>query len=190
MTSAGGSSTAGSCGTAGDTTPFTLVTWRGTATTYTVDPSATTTFGESGVTSPTYADVCVGEVVGAIGTVAGDTVTASAVYVSPAIPPQPQGAFGTVTSAGGSSTAGSCGTAGDTTAFTITSWKGTTTYTVDLTGTTTFVEPDVTGPSYADVCVGETVGATGAVAGNTVTATTVFVAPVTKPPRPAGNSAR
>ncbi len=100
------------------------------------------------------------------------------------------GAFGTVTSAGGSSTAGSCGTAGDTTAFTITSWKGSTTYTVDLTATTTFVEPEVTAPSYADVCVGETVGATGAVAGDTVTATNVFVAPVRRTPRPAARSGR
>ncbi len=88
MTSAGGSSTAGSCGTAGDSTPFTIVTWRGTATTYTVDLSATTTFGESGVTSPTYADVCVGEVVGAVGSLAGDTVTATAVYITPPKPPQ------------------------------------------------------------------------------------------------------
>ena len=183
VTSAGGSTTTGACGTAGDTTtPFIMTKWKG-ATAYTVTVTSTTSFASRAVTSPTYANVCVGDVVGVVGTVSGSTVTADTVYVTP---PQPQGAFGTVTSAGGSTTAGVCGTAGDTTTpFILTTWRGTTAYTVDLSATTNFVDPEIATPTYANVCVGELVGAAGSVSNDTVAATTVYVAPPALP-RPHG----
>ena len=178
VASAGGSSAPGSCGTAGDAIPFTMVTWRG-ATSFTVDLDPATTFSLPGVTTPTYANVCVGELVSVSGAVSDTIISATAVHVLPVFPPQPQGAFGTVTSAGGSTTAGSCGTAGDTASFTIDTWRGSTSYTIDLSATTTFVEPSVVAPSDADICVGGLAGATGPVTDDTVAATTVYGLPNT-----------
>ena len=43
--------------------------------------SPTTTFSEHGVTTPSFANVCVGEKVGAVGTISSATVTATAVFV-------------------------------------------------------------------------------------------------------------
>ncbi len=69
-------------------------------TTYTVNLTSTTNFVENGVTAPTYANVCVGGMAGAAGTISGTAVTASTVYVNPPATPQTKGLFGTVTSAG------------------------------------------------------------------------------------------
>ena len=92
-------------------------------TAYTVNLTSTTNFVENGVTAPTYANVCVGGMVGAAGTITGTAVTASTVYVNPPATPQTTGFFGTVTSAGGSTTQGKCGTAGNTTTpFTVTTF--------------------------------------------------------------------
>ena len=72
------------------------------------------------------------------------------------------GAFGTVASVNGVSDAGTCGTTtGATDSFTITGHDGTT-FTVNVTGTTMFEVPGVTDPTFANVCVGEKVGAKGA----------------------------
>jgi hypothetical protein len=89
------------------------------------------------------------------------------------------GLFGTVASVNGSTAAGSCGAAGTDGSFTLTSpWSSPTTTTVDVSGTnTTFVEPGVTSPSFAGVCVGGQAGAIGTISSGTVTASWVFVAP-------------
>jgi hypothetical protein len=86
------------------------------------------------------------------------------------------GAFGTVASVNAVSTAGTCGTAGIAGDFVLTSQKGAM-YTVYVSATTAFVDPAVTTPSFANVCVGNLVGALGAVTGKTVTATKVYIAP-------------
>jgi hypothetical protein len=81
VASVNGTSTAGTCGVADTAGTFTLTDVHGT--TDTVDVSTTTTFTEHGVTSPTFVNVCVGGKVGAVGTISSDTVTATAVFVSP-----------------------------------------------------------------------------------------------------------
>ena len=99
------------------------------------------------------------------------------------------GAFGTVASVGGVSTTGTCGT-GTSGAFTLNGFKSTTTYSVDVTSSTTYMEPGVSAPTFANVCVGELVGAIGGVSGTTVAATKVFIAPQHTPPPAMGSSAR
>jgi hypothetical protein len=108
----------------------------------------------------------------------------------------PHGPFGTVTSVNGVSTAGTCGTADSSGVFTVTAWKNNVD-TVDVTATTTFVDPassttttttTTTGASFADVCVGDPVAATGSVNDDSVTASGVYnLTPCTSKPRgPAG----
>ena len=75
----------GTCGTAATPGAFTLTSH---STTYTVDVGATsTTFKEYGVTSATFANVCVNDLAAVTGTVSGTTVTATGVFVTP--PPTP-----------------------------------------------------------------------------------------------------
>ena len=64
-----------------DTGSFTLTTFKGD--TITVNVASTTKYFDPGVSSPTFANVCVGEVVGVGGTVNGTTVTADKVFVAP-----------------------------------------------------------------------------------------------------------
>ena len=169
--SVNGSSTTGSCGTAGTSGDFTVASH---GTTYTVDVGAnSTTFQEKGVTTPSFAIVCPGDVVRVIGAIStGNILTATQVIV---IPPRPQHVNGTVTSVNGSSTPGSCGTAGTSGDFTVTSQS--TTYTVDVgANSTTFQERGVTTPSFAIVCPGDVVRAVGAIStDNILTATLVTV---------------
>ncbi len=171
--SVNGSSTPGSCGTAGTSGDFTVASH---GTTYTVDVgSNSTTFQEKGVTAPSFAIVCPGDVVRAIGAIStGNILTATQVIV---IPPRPQHVNGTVASVNGSSTPGSCGTAGTSGEFTVTS--NSTTYTVDVgSSSTTFQEKGVPTPSFAIVCPGDVVRAIGAIStGNILTATLVTVIP-------------
>jgi predicted house-cleaning NTP pyrophosphatase (Maf/HAM1 superfamily) len=171
--SVNGASTAGACGTAGTAGDFT-VTSQGT--TYTVDAGATTTtFSEHGVSAPSFANVCAGDNVRALGTVStNDIVTATKVVV---IPPRPQHVSGTVASVNGTSTCGAAGTAGD---FTVTSDNTTRTVDVGVTKTT-FKDQNVSAPSFANVCAGDNVRALGTVSTNDImTATEVVVIP---PPR-------
>jgi hypothetical protein len=79
VASVNGSSTAGACGVADTAGAFTLTAFRSTIDT--VDVSTTTTFSEHGVTTPSFVNVCVGEKVGAVGTISSATVTATAVFV-------------------------------------------------------------------------------------------------------------
>ena len=181
VASVNGISTPGTCGTSGLPGSFTITGHDSKTFTVNVDPS--TTFTDEGVTSPTFANVCVGEFVAAKGTVTDPIVTATDVFIAPAKHDdkkhedhgQHVGAFGTVASVNGLSTAGACGAPGDG-SFTITDRNGTT-FTVNVTSTTMFKVPGVTGPTFANVCVGDKAGAKGDVTGTTVAATDVFVFP-------------
>jgi hypothetical protein len=174
-----GSSTAGACGVADSAGTFTLTAVHGT--TDTVDVSTTSTFSEHGVTSPSFANVCLGEKVGAVGTISSSTVTATGVFIAPPPMPKPQGVFGTVASVNGSAAAGACGVADSAGTFTLTAVPGTTD-TVDVSTTTKFGPHGVTTPSFANVCVGVKVGAIGTISSSTVTAAAVFVIVGRTPP--------
>ena len=180
VASVGGVTTDGACLT-GDTGPFTLTSFKG-MNTVTVNVSSSTTYSEKGVTSATFANVCVGEFVAAKGTNTNNTVAATQVFIAPPhpAPKPPEGAFGKVASVGGVTTDGACLTS-DTGPFTLTSFKGAKTITVNVSSSTTYSEKGVASATFANVCVGEFVGAKGAVSNDTVTATQVFIAP----PKPA-----
>jgi uncharacterized low-complexity protein len=171
--SVNGSSTPGSCGTAGTAGDFTLASQK---TTYIVDVGASsTTFQEKGVSAPSFAIVCPGDKVRSIGAIStGNVLTATVVTV---IPPRPQHANGTVASVNGSSTTGSCGTAGTSGQFTVTSHN--TTYTLDVgANSTDFEERGVTAPSFAIVCTGDKVKTVGTISpNNTISADTIVVLP-------------
>ena len=169
----------GTCGTSGGGGSFTLTGHKGTTFIVNVDPSSTT-FTDEGVPTPSFANVCVGVAALAKGTVADTTVTAASVVIAPKIDgPEHHhghGVFGTVASVNGVTAPGTCGTSGATGSFTLTGWKNTT-FTVNVDGTTKFFAPGVTSPSFANICVGAKVGATGDVTGMTVAATMAFVLP-------------
>ena len=96
--------------------------------------------------------------------------------IAPPRPPRARTfAAGIVASVGGISVAGTCGTAGAGT-FTLTSEHGKT-FTVNVDITTTYVDKDVTSPTFANVCVGAMAGVEGDVTGTAVTAAGVFVFP-------------
>lgn len=143
----------------GATGSFTVNAWK--KQTVTVDLGGSTTYTERGVTSPDFSDVVVGDEVVVYGTSTGsDTVTASSVFIiqRPAV----QGTVATApTSATGS--------------FTVTGWNHQT-WTVDLSGSTTYTEWGVTSPDYSDVSVGDLVVVYGTSAGSdTVDAGTVVI---------------
>jgi hypothetical protein len=187
VSSVNGDSSAGACGTAGATGSFAVRGWQAAVTT--VDVTTTTTFAGSLLAPPTFAHVCVGKLVGAIGAVSDGTVSAAKVFViRAATAPTEQGAFGTVTSVNGVSTSGTCGAAGSTGSFMVSSWKSAGS-TVEVTATTAFNDPAASPPSFADVCVGSLVGAVGTVTGDTVTAAKVCVVPTPTTPVPSGTSA-
>jgi hypothetical protein len=197
-----GSTAAGSCGAAGSAGSFVIGTassgttpdtegWHGlgnagSSSPVTVDVTAATNFVEPGNSSASFADVCVGSQVGAAGTSPSSGVIAAAsVYV------QPSRAFGMVTSVNGSTTAGTCGSAGAPGTFTVLQgdddhgWSpgdgqdggSATPVTVDVTSSTTFYSPRNSSASFADVCVGSFAAATGSSSNGSLDATTVFVLP-------------
>jgi hypothetical protein len=129
--------------------------------TWTVDLTSSTTYTEPGVTSPTYSDVAVGDQVAVSGTsTASDTVSASSVMIT--VRPV---TVGTVTTAPASSTG----------SFTLTTCKGVT-WTVDLTGSTTYTERGVTSPTYSGVAVGDEAVVFGTSTGtDTATASSVVI---------------
>ena len=104
-----GTTTPGTCGVAGSAGSFTL---SHKTTTDTVDVGTTTRFSDRGDPSPSFADVCVGDPAGAIGTLSGTTLTASIVFVPTPKPPPPTALFGTVGAVNGTTTPGTCGVAG------------------------------------------------------------------------------
>ena len=178
VASVNGTTTTGACGITATTGVFTLNGEDNT--TLTVDVSTTTTFNEQGVVSPSFAAVCVGGRAGALGRSSGSTVTTTAVFVVPPPTPKPHTVFGTVASVNGTTTTGACGIPATTGVFTL-NGEDNTTFTVDVSTTTTFNEQGVVSPSFADVCVGGRAGALGLISSGTVTATAVFVTP---PPAP------
>ncbi len=162
----GGSAT---CGSAGATGSFTIQPWNPSSSAWTVDVSGPTLFYARGVTSATFLNVCVGDYANALGTLtATDTLSASKVGV------QIPRLFGSVTAINGSSTTPLCGTAGAAGDFTITSWDKST-WTVDVTSTTTFPSKASPPATFADVCVGGSVSASGTISGTTLTANWVIV---------------
>ncbi len=144
------------------TTGFTIRTWNGT--TVTVDVTASTTYVERGVSSPSLADVTAGESVSVFGTTSGTTVTATEVVIVPPPPPNRDLA-----------TAGVVQPTPSTTGFTILTWNGTT-VTVDVTASTTYAEYGASSPSLANVTAGDFVAVFGTTSGTTVTATEVVIA--------------
>jgi endonuclease YncB( thermonuclease family) len=168
VASANGTSAPDSCGTAGSPGDFVLTSKGPPFTVDVGDPS--TTFKDHGVATPSFADVCVGDKVRALGTIsADDVVTATEVVV---IPPRAQKVSGTVASVYGTSTCGKSGVDG---AFTVSSHS--TAFTVDVGNpSTTFRDHGVATPSLADVCVGDKVRALGTISpGHVVTASDVTV---------------
>jgi hypothetical protein len=144
----------GTCGR-GDSGCFTVREGKHSAPDGTVELAPTTAVYERGVSSPSFANVRMGDWVGALGTLlAGDTVTATKVDVgTPRVP-------GSVESVKGSPTAGTRGTAGTSDSFTMTS-KGGAGWAVGGSPTTGLAERNASSLSFADVCLGGGVAAGG-----------------------------
>ena len=201
------SSAPGACGGADEAGSFTLgsawpmpvlaiATWPVT----TVDVTSSTTFTDAAVVSPatpSFADVCVGGQVEALGTLSSGALAATAVTIVPA---QAQGIVASVTVDGGaaSSAPGTCGKTGETGSFTLAgitplpvlAISSRLVTTVDVTSSTTFTDAAVVSPatpSFADVCVGTNVRAIGTVADGTLTAASVAVLPAVQLPIGHGN---
>ena len=133
-----------------------------------------TTFKEQGVSTPSFADVCAGDQVRALGAVsANDVVTATEVIV---IPPRLQHVTGTVGAVNGSSSQGACGTTGSAGNFVLTALDKAYTVVVGAT-TTTFKDRAVSAPSFGALCVGDKVRAVGAIANGVLNAVDVTVIP-------------
>jgi hypothetical protein len=143
----------------GDT--FTVAAWKGQ--TWTVTVTGSTAYTERGVTSPTFSDVAVSDEVVVYGTSTGtDAVSASTVVII-----QRPIVVGTVASVTSSDS------------FTVMAGKGQT-WTVTVTGSTTYTERNVTSPGFANVAVGDDVVVYGTSTG-TDTATAISVAIMQRP---------
>jgi hypothetical protein len=196
VTSVTASTTPDSCGTEGSAGSFTLgVGWAlPVAVAFpqrltTVDVASTTTYTDAAITSPSFANVCVGDQVKALGTLSSGALSATLVTILPA---QAQGIVTSVTVDGGSSssTTGSCGTALSAGSFTVAgippigivplpvaALPARLLTTVGVTGTTTFTDAAITSPSFANVCVGGEVEATGTLSSGVLLATAVTILP-------------
>jgi hypothetical protein len=187
VTEVDGSTAPGACGTAGGTGSF-VVTDTNNAVTppvavvTTINVSGATTFLEHKVTSPTFANVCVGDSAVAVGPASAGVLAADAVTI--ALPPKVH-VYGTVRSVNGVTTAGTCGTAGASGSFGLSTVDGSTTVdtVVAVDATTAFTLKGASSASFADVCVGALATAEGAASGSDVTATAVAIkpAPTRKP---------
>ncbi|HEV8063236.1 MAG TPA: hypothetical protein VGP46_00330 [Acidimicrobiales bacterium] len=176
VTSVDGSSASSACGAAGKAGEFTLKTRGGS--TVTVDVSTATKFLAPGKTTPSFADVCVGRAAGAGGSTTAGVIDAKVVGVLPVgIGGFGHGAVGKVASVNGSTKAKTCGKAGASGQFALTTRRGS--VTVDVTSSTKFFDPAAKTASFADVCVGDFAGAAGAIqaSSHTVTAKVVGVLP-------------
>jgi len=185
VTAVNGDSTPGVCGTAGATGSFTLT---GKTITTTVNVDGTTTFLDKSATSPSFANLCVGDIVVAAGPDSAFVMSAQGVTVHGPKPPPRVHLFGSILSVNGDPTTGVCGTAGATGAFVLSTIEGVTTVvtTVDVDSTTLFTEAHVTDASFANVCVGDKAVALGSGSGGTIAATLVAIRipPPPKPPKP------
>ena len=182
VTAVNGDATPGDCGTAGAVGSFTLTTTGATPTDHTVNVTAATSFAEKQVVAPSFADVCVGYDASAIGVQTGFDVAADAVSVHV---PKPTHLFGTVESVNGVSDAGTCGTAGASGTFTVSTLVDGSQVvdTVYVVPGTKFKEPKVSGATFGDLCVGYTADADGPSVGASILAQSVkFHAPKTPAP--------
>ncbi len=154
------------------TDTFTLTTQD--KTTVTVNVGSTTTYRDPSVTSPTLANVTVGEHVAVFGTDTSNVVTATSVAIGDP-PSGGKGAPGGPGGPGGSPPAamGTVASVGADT-FTLTT-QDKTTVTVNVGSTTTYRDPSVTSPTLANVTVGEHVAVFGTDTSNVVTATSVAI---------------
>jgi hypothetical protein len=136
---------------------FTVAAWKGQ--TWTVTVTGSTAYTERGVTSPTFSDVAVSDEVVVYGTSTGtDAVSASTVVIM-----QRPIVVGTVASVTSSDS------------FTVMAGKGQT-WTVTVTGSTTYTERGVTSPDFSNVAVGDQVAVYGTSTGsNTADATSVVI---------------
>jgi hypothetical protein len=145
---------------------FTITTSTGTVT---VDVTGSTTYFDRGVTSPSLANVTVGESVAVFGTETSGTVAATSVAIGN---PGGFGGHGGPGAKGEPAAVGKVATVGAS-SFTITTSTGT--VTVDVTGSTTYFDRGVTSPSLANVTVGESVAVFGTETSGTVAATSVAI---------------
>lgn len=141
---------------------FTIETRGGVMDTVDVNPS-TTRYFERGVPNASLSDVANGDRVGVFGTISGSTVTATAVLI--AAPPVTPASF---------ATAGTVQTTPASGSFVIETCSHTQ-VTVDVTGTTTYVERSVASPTLANVAVADDVAVFGTTSGSTVTATQIVI---------------
>jgi hypothetical protein len=189
VTAVGGVTTAGTCGTAGASGEFTVTSSNNATppvlTSVNVDVTPSTSFVNHKATPPTFANVCVGDTAIAIGANTGGVVTASAVQIKAPPTVKPEHDFGKVTEVNGNVDTGSCGIAGTSGEFTLDVTNGGTTVVkrVDVTPSTQYYEPKVTGATFADVCVGYSALAIGPNTTGTVAAGLVAIH-VPKPPKP------
>ncbi len=171
VTSVNGSSTNGACGSAGAPGTFTLL-GRNTSSTV-VDVTSSTAFFGRDIALPTFANVCVNEMVGASGTASGGSIAAADVMIWSPVPTD-LSAFGMVVSVNGSSSAGACGVAGTSGTFTVMRRNASQTV-IDVTPATKFSQRHVSSPSFANVCVNEMAGARGNVSGGVLNAERVHI---------------
>jgi hypothetical protein len=157
VVSVNGSTADGACGTLGGNGTFTIMNRNADLRVVNVDTS--TVYSSRDFTSPTFANVCVDEMVGATGTRSGHRISATDVMIWSTVPDD-LSAFGMVISVNGSGATGACGTAGASGTFTVLRRNGKQTV-VNVSPTTTFQMKDVTSPSFANVCVNEMVGSHG-----------------------------
>jgi hypothetical protein len=147
-------------GTPGSTS-FTIQTRGGVSDT--IDVSASTKYYERGVGSVSLSDVASGDHVGVFGTISGTTVTANAVLI--AAPPATSGSF---------VAAGTVQTTPTADSFVIETW-GHVQLTVEVSGSTTYVEHGSTAASLTDVAITDDVAVFGTISGSTVTATQIVI---------------
>ena len=176
-----GDVTAGTCGTAGATGNFIVKATSGKITHLTtVNVTASTSFVEKNVSTPSFANVCVGFQATAIGNNTAHSMNALAVRI---YAPTAVNRFGQVTAVDGSSVPGACGTAGAKGSFSLkyTVGKSTVIDKVYVYRITKFRDPKLTGATFADVCVGDNAAAQGPSIGSTILAAVVVVTPPKTP---------
>jgi hypothetical protein len=145
--------------TTSPTDSFTVAAWK--SQTVTVDVTGSTTYTERGVTSPGFSNVAVGDQVAVYGTSAG-TSTFNAVSVAITQKPTVTGTVASVTTSPSDS-------------FTLKARNGQT-WTVDVSGATTYSASGVSAPSFSTLAVGNQVAVYGTSTGsNTVDATSVVI---------------
>ncbi len=161
---------------------FTIATSGGT--TVTVDVSDSTKYLDHDATTPSFANVTVGQHVAVFGTDTSNVVAATSVAIGA---PPAGGPGGMPGGPGGGSPPAAVGTVksvGDA-SFTITTSGGTTVI-VDVSDSTKYLDHDATTPSFANVTVGQHVAVFGTDTSDVVAATSVAIgAPPSDAPPPA-----